>query len=157
LENNTGRSSRKIPGIKPFTKAKLAERFDLLARKKRTKNGIAKTKLNFAAKASPANSPALSQEFLKIQITEKVMREVGITSNWPCIYVMNKTSGERIAAQDQNPLALRSNILRCLYRRNSIANKVITTKTSKSSGTEVACNILLINIAGRKHKYIANP
>jgi hypothetical protein len=85
------------------------------------------------------------------------MREVGITSNWPCMYVMNKTNGEKMAAQDQNPLALRSNILRCVYRRNSIANKVITTKTSKLSGTEVACNILLINIAGRKHKYIANP
>jgi hypothetical protein len=128
-----------------------------LARKKRTKNGIAKIKLNFAAKASPANRPALSQEFRKIQTMEKAMSEVGITSNWPCTYVMNKTSGEKMAAQDQNPLVLRSNIFRCLYRRNSIANKVITTKTSKSSGTERACNILLINIAGRKHKYIANP
>jgi len=85
------------------------------------------------------------------------MREVGITSNWPCIYVMNKTRGEKMAAQDQNPLVLRSNIFRCLHRRNSITNKVITTKTSKSNGTETACNILLINIAGRKHKYIANP
>jgi hypothetical protein len=70
---------------------------------------------------------------------------------------MYKTSGEKMAAQDQNPLALRSNIFRCLYRRNSMTNKVIATKTSKSSGTETACRILLINIAGRKHKYIANP
>jgi hypothetical protein len=70
---------------------------------------------------------------------------------------MYKTSGEKMVAQDQNPLALRSNIFRCVYRRNSIANKVITTKTSKSSETEIACNILFINIAGRKHKYIANP
>jgi hypothetical protein len=85
------------------------------------------------------------------------MREVGITSNWPCIYVMNKTRGEKMAAQDQNPLVLRSNIFRYLYRRNSMANKVIATKTSKSSGIEKACNILSISIAGRKHKYIANP
>ena len=88
---------------------------------------------------------------------EKAMREVGITSNCPCTYVMNKTSGDKMAAQDQNLLAPRSNIFRCLYRRNSMANKVITTKISKSSGTEIACNILFINIAGRKHKYIANP
>jgi hypothetical protein len=70
---------------------------------------------------------------------------------------MYKTSGEKMVAQDQNPLALRSNIFRYLYRRNSMANKVIATKTSKSSETERTCNILSISIAGRKHKYIANP
>jgi hypothetical protein len=88
---------------------------------------------------------------------EKAIKEVGITSNWPCTYVMNKTSGEKMAAQGQNPLVLTSNIFRCLYKRNSIASKVIITKTSKSSGTERACKILLINIAGRKHKYIVKP
>jgi hypothetical protein len=70
---------------------------------------------------------------------------------------MNRVSGEAMATQDQILLVLKSNTFRYLYRTNSMANKVIATKTSKLIGTEKTCNILLTKIAGRKHKYIANP